>query len=185
MNLSYIQVVDSQPFGIRGAAMITNEYGLPIEFRYSDPVTPTQIQRALFGQSLEHHLIVEVVGNALLQALDNKPDIIIVEQPILLNLAAIAKTPVIRLRQTDNPPMAESGALEETGPNECLIQLSDVSSPFKIYFFDKPNLNIALTLPKLMTAGARMDLIEPLERVNKVLSLVYREKRDQLGTTRR
>jgi len=36
-----------------GGILVVNQSGLPIEFKYTDPVIPTQLQKILYGKSLE------------------------------------------------------------------------------------------------------------------------------------
>ena len=53
-----------------GGLMVTDASGLPVDFRYTDPVTPTRLQRALYGAVLDRYLRSEVVLRTLLDALE-------------------------------------------------------------------------------------------------------------------
>ena len=40
-----------------GGLLLTDESGIPLDFRYVEPITPTKLQAVLYGKALESHLL--------------------------------------------------------------------------------------------------------------------------------
>ena len=57
-----------------GGAMVTDAYGLPLEFRYTEPVRATKLQRILYGDVLEKYIHGDVIAGNLIGRLDQKPE---------------------------------------------------------------------------------------------------------------
>lgn len=68
--LGYWSVDDS---GTAGTLMVTNEQGYPLEFRVTAPVRATAIQEALYGDSLERYVNVELIGKLLVSQVQRRP----------------------------------------------------------------------------------------------------------------
>lgn len=88
--------------GLTGAAMITNERGYPREFRVTTTVRPSAVQRALYGESLDRYLVVELIGKRLaaemrqpLFVLSNIRQALEVDAPVPILFAAPADQMVI------------------------------------------------------------------------------------------
>src|SRR5476649_1728686 len=56
-----------------GGAMVTDLFGLPVEFRYTEPVAATKLQRILYGDVLERYIQTDVIIAHLLEHLESKP----------------------------------------------------------------------------------------------------------------
>jgi hypothetical protein len=54
---------------IRGAFLLTDGDTRPMEFRCTNPIRPTSLQTVLYGQMLESHLMVELIGLPLVNSL--------------------------------------------------------------------------------------------------------------------
>ena len=71
-----------------GGAMVTDAAGLPLEFRYTEPVRATKLQRILYGDVLEKYIHGDVIAANLIGRLEQKPDLFLVADPALLEAAA-------------------------------------------------------------------------------------------------
>ena len=60
-----------------GGLLLTDTSGIPIDFRYTEPITPTRLQGVLYGKALEPHLKEEVIQKTLLKELKSTPDLFI------------------------------------------------------------------------------------------------------------
>ncbi|MBD2705297.1 hypothetical protein IC229_32060 [Spirosoma sp. BT702] len=69
-----------------GALLVTDESGVPIEFKCTHAIKPTLIQRALYGDNLRPFIGVTLCGVPLYQSLKNEPDVIFIKQAFCLNL---------------------------------------------------------------------------------------------------
>lgn len=64
----------------RGAAMVTNLRGYPLEFRVCMSVRPSAVQKALYGKSLGSYMITELVGKRLIAELRHRPNLVVVNR---------------------------------------------------------------------------------------------------------
>lgn len=88
MRLGFLGVfgepTDGEP--LRGALMVTDGSGYPLEFYAATPVRPTLIQRALYGDSLERYALCELVAQPLIESVQLKPQAILVNRLTALDL---------------------------------------------------------------------------------------------------
>ncbi len=77
---------------LRGAVMVTNGRGFPLEFRVSTPVRPTAVQTALYGKSLEPYVATELLGSRLVSEIKHKYDVVLTNR--LTSIDTDASAPV-------------------------------------------------------------------------------------------
>jgi len=82
-----------------GAILITDSNGVPQEFRCSHPVKPTAIQKPLYGDTLEPYIGVQLCGIPLLNSIQLKPTLIIVDKEFLLEVREGSPYPAIFIRR--------------------------------------------------------------------------------------
>jgi hypothetical protein len=87
---------------IRGGCLVTDGDTHPLEFRVSGAIQPTSMQRILFGDALREYICIDLVGLPMLEALEGKPDLILVRDPEFLKLRPKIETPVLWARSTEN-----------------------------------------------------------------------------------
>ena len=100
-----------------GGLMVTDASGLPVDFRYTDPVTPTRLQRALYGGVLDRYLRVEVVLRTLLDALERPPSLLLVDDPDLLD-EPIDACPVALVAASQADPIGAGRRAQRRGARD-------------------------------------------------------------------
>ena len=60
----YVHKYDEQA-SYRGAFLSTDENTTPTEFRCTNIIKPTKLQRTLYGKILEEHIYVELIASPL------------------------------------------------------------------------------------------------------------------------
>src|SRR5579875_1393829 len=115
-----------------GGVMVTDASGLPVEFRYTEPVRATKLQRVLYGDVLEKYIHGEVIAANLISRLEQKPDAFLVSDPALLALLQAAGKKVAALLPARVAPLKEYGAEQEGTDGEFLLQLSETGSPARV-----------------------------------------------------
>lgn len=80
---------------IRGGALITDADTKPYEFRCTSAVKPTALQKMLYGDTLESYVHVELIGAPLIKAAKEQPSLVIVRNPLLLNVRPLIPFPVV------------------------------------------------------------------------------------------
>src|SRR5664279_4390375 len=68
IKLAYFMAV-KEGASYLGGLLVTDTSGIPLDFRYTEPITPTRLQSILYGKSLEPHLKEEVIQKTLLKEL--------------------------------------------------------------------------------------------------------------------
>jgi hypothetical protein len=170
--LSYLAVLRLSGEAFMGALLTVNDIGLPTEFIYSEPLTPTKLQLSLYGTTLGRYVMVDVVGKGLVDASQARGVPVVVAHGDLLPLATRVKRPLCQLTATTHRPLGNPGELREQSPEEYLAQLSEVQSPYHFRIYDRINFPVEQHLPNFIECAARFDLLEPLARIGRTLELI-------------
>lgn len=161
-----------------GGLLLTDSSGIPVDFRYTEPITPTRLQSVLYGKALEPHLKEEVIQKTLLKELKASPDLFVLPPADMAGgWSGEAKCPVLALQKTQETPMAHIGETFRVTPRELLLQTAEGASPLRVIFAQSvdPEAQEA-ALQKVLEAAYHMDPVEPLERVYAALqTLVHPE----------
>jgi hypothetical protein len=153
-----------------GGLMVTDPSGLPVDFRYTDPVTPTRLQRALYGNVLDRYLRSEVVLRTLLGALDRPPTLLLIDDPGLLD-EPIDACPVALVAASKADAIGPAGARSAEGTGTFLLQASESAQPVRVSL-PAGSPHEAAVVEALVALSARMDVLEPAERVRDALDVI-------------
>lgn len=185
IKLGYLAITSPVPNVYIGGLMVTDHRGLPLEFRYSEPIHPTKIQQVLYGQVLSQYIKREVILDTLLKSIEHKFKCLLVEDEHMLEIPAKGYS-ILRISETKSPPLGEVGKSEEIGTGELLLQTTPEGSPVRIQF-SPADLSAGNGESEegagparkpyeiLVEAGAFMDVQEPMKRVNKALEIICQE----------
>lgn len=159
-----------------GGLLVTDPSGIPLDFRYTEPITPTRLQSVLYGKALEPHLKEEVIQKTLLKELKLAPDLFLVPPTELAGRwSGEAKCPVLAVQRTQENPLPRLGESLRVSPREVLLQVAENSAPLRVVFASTVELaQQELALPKILDAAYHMDLTEPLERVVAALQALLK-----------
>lgn len=176
-KLAYLSTRQMPSGGIMGAVLVCDGKGFPLEFRYTEPIVPTKIQKLLYGGNLEKYLKVDVILDSLLKVISSNYDMILVNDEVLLeykDAKDIAKIAVV-----PNPILGGNDKIQITGDNECLIRIPLVENPIKIFFPKNCNCEgeqFDRITSTLISAGENLDILEPLARVQKSIDLICKRE---------
>lgn len=159
---------------IRGAMLITDTDMKPLEFRVTAPVRPQQFQKILYGELLNEHLSVELIGIPLVNAVEQKPNIVLVRDPFFLGMNAKQEIPII-LMQKEDESLLKKGA-STTKPLE---PPDSARPPVKISTSGSFESQLEEIAQQLQTIFASRNLMEPFKRIEKACEDVHNNpKRD-------
>lgn len=80
-RLAFLDVITiEEGKGLRAGILLTGPDTVPLEFHLTDCVRPTTAQKILYGAVFERHLKVEIFGKPLLEALSEKPDVVVTKE---------------------------------------------------------------------------------------------------------
>lgn len=178
----YLVVRSGDGTAYLGALMVTDSTGLPVDFRYTDPIEPTRLQRALYGGVLDRYLRTEVVTRTLLGALAQPPTMLVVDDRQLLD-EQVAPCPVVLLAASAAGALGPVGATHAQGGGSFLLQVAERENPVRVSMGEEamPAHGDAVT-EALLRLGATMDLLEPVDRVRDALDLVAAGEVDPAGS---
>ena len=154
-----------------GGLMVTDQHGLPLDFRYTDPVTPTRLQRALYGGVLDRYLRTEVVLRTLLGALETRPAVLITDDEALLE-AAEAGRPVAVWAATNGAAIGPAGTRQDEGSGARVLQVAEDEPPLRIRVAPGDGGTRERVAEDLVRLGKGMQVREPAERVHQALDLI-------------
>lgn len=181
IRLGYLLINMPLPNTYIGGAMVTDGRGLPVEFRYTEPIQPTKIQQILYGQVLSSYIKREIILETLLKSLDAPFSHLLVEDDSLLDYCGKGFT-VIRIGETKSSKIGDMGAVQELSPTELLLQVTREGSPLRLQVPESaqttPEAGAVATktvFDQLVQAGQTMDIYEPLKRIEKALETICQE----------
>lgn len=168
-----------------GGAMVTDAFGLPLEFRYTEPVRATRLQKILYGDVLEQYIQTDVIIANILDNLEQKPALFVVSDPAFLAAVEAKGRTAIWLGEGRAAPLAEVGASLVVSDDELMVQVSKTGGPVRVKFAPvsltgEAAVQVRLTrqndVLKVLTDAARtMDVGEPMRRIEKALKLLWDE----------
>ena len=94
LHLGFLTVVEVDGGGYVGGLLVTNRLGRPLEFQCTTPVKPNRTQEILYGPTLKPFLYGELIGRTLMERVQVKPQLILIDQPELLDLRTQVDVPV-------------------------------------------------------------------------------------------
>lgn len=105
----YITIVEDSQGGFLGGALVVNQRGRPIEFHCTDTLLVSRAEEILYGATLRPHLFGDRLGASLLAKIASKVEVVLVNQPELLQLGDNTIPPVVLVTggdvtAADDPP---------------------------------------------------------------------------------
>ncbi|HCI30073.1 MAG TPA: hypothetical protein PKI14_04720 [Fervidobacterium sp.] len=155
--IGYLSVLKIEDKHI-GGMLVVNDLGIPVEFKYSEPITPTKLQEIIYGSSLEYYLHTEIIARGLIQKLENRPELILTQDSSLLfdkNIVTITFLPQSIPEKREN--------------NEAIVNLNN--SSIRITFQENTKFEDSL-VEKIIDFASRIDIFEPFNRVEKALGYI-------------
>jgi hypothetical protein len=56
-----------------GGILVVDKKGIPLEFKYVEPIRPSRLQAVLYGNTIDRYIRVESVGIPLIESSEHKP----------------------------------------------------------------------------------------------------------------
>lgn len=174
MHLAYLIAGSIDHDSWSGGLLVTDEKGLPLDFRYVEPIRPTKLQKLIYGGSLQRYLLLEAIGNTLLRDTASKAKWVFTSDPLLLELerdsgcrfVAISKGEIERMMAVGEWLMEEAGCV--------FLQLAPSGPPYRFKFNSDEDETTNRIAEELSVIARELDLFEPLQRVKQALEEICR-----------
>jgi hypothetical protein len=153
-----------------GAVLITNEHGVPVEFRCTYPIRPTPIQKPLYGDALEPHIGVELCGRPLLASLDHSPSILLVDRDFLLDLQPLSSCPIVLVARAGEAIEVQMRSGDErTWIRRRVSSPAGRFQPIDVRAHQDREGELDVIVPKVESIFGHLDLLEPFDRIAQAL----------------
>ena len=157
LHLGFLTVLDLAGGSYVGGLLVTNKLGRPLEFQCTTPVKPNRTQEILYGPTLKPFVYSELIGKTLIERLQVKPQLLLIDQPELLDLREHVAIPLACIVTKKNTP-AEL-------PDQTQIGLG--SRRVRFHLEHTADADKVAEHSALVPEDA--DTAEPLERVREAL----------------
>ncbi len=159
-----------------GALMVTDGAGIPLEFKYTEPIRPTRIQAIIYGGALERYIKIEVIRGKLTKSLATRPELIFVDTSDLSLVGLCEGVPMVALQRARIPHLDRPGDTRRPKENELIVQAQAGSDPLRLIFGAADGEQQDRVAAMLVELSGSMDPAEPLERVEQALHALLREE---------
>ena len=147
-----------------------------MDFKYTDPVNPTKVQRIIYGSVLEQYIRNHVIIGALLKEITVSPAFYVVSQHQLFDIEEANKLTLVAIQRTQFAALGERGTVTRAKENEVLLQGGSDPHPLRVVFGQIPADQQEALLKDIIQLSKHMDLVEPIERLEKALKTLCLEK---------
>ncbi|MEB3328377.1 MAG: hypothetical protein VKQ33_04000 [Candidatus Sericytochromatia bacterium] len=169
-RLAYFKAMVWASGAYAGGLMIVDSAGLPLDFRYTEPITPTRLQEVLYGRSLDRFMRAEVLFRHLCTRIEPRPTLVLVDDEGLLSQPAASA--VVYVAETRLPPFSAAAELHDVNECEWLLQVTEAGSPLRFKLHEpQAGDEEAVATWFLTAAAAGLDPLEPFNRVRAALEL--------------
>ncbi len=158
-----------------GGILVTNHLSIPLEFKYTEPIVPTSMQKILFGKALDKYIKDTLVRDQLAKEIGVKPLLYIVGQEDRYNLSPIDGRDTVAVQKVSIPQAAMVGRMARTKDREVIVQLE--SSDYVRLTFATLDETVQQKMVNLIIELSQtMDIVEPLERVDNALKSLCQDQ---------
>ena len=158
---------------IRGAFLLTDLNTKPVEFRCTNPIRPTTLQSMLYGDILEQHIMVELIGIPLITSLKERPALILVREPAFIGTRPRVEIPIIQVIKEESLPVSSAA---EGNTNQLLDSASGRFDPVVLVTHAKSPTDREQAKTILAEVFESHDLLEPFNRIESALEQVHAQK---------
>ncbi len=135
-RMSFWDMCLSQEAGerqFRGAVLLTDHRGIPRDFRYTDPISPSRVEKVLYGGALDVYLKEEVILGSLLGAVELRPALWFCrDRELLRSFRSRVSSPVLVLQESPHAPLDHVGEVLPQGEGSVfLVQARRLPRPLR------------------------------------------------------
>jgi hypothetical protein len=159
-----------------GAILVTNQIGVPVEFKYTEPVAATRLHRVLYGAVLERYLHETVIRDRLGREIRSLPDYFIAPYSEREYLGPLAGRAMMAVQRANLTAGESSGTFTRIRDREVIAELED-GPALRIAFSTVDDAEQHHMLAWLQEFARTMDVLEPLDRAAAALEILCLETR--------
>jgi hypothetical protein len=160
-----------------GGILVTNHIGVPLEFKYTEPVTASELHKILYGSVLDRYLHETVIRDRLAREVRTEPEYFIAPYEEREFLSQVAGKEMMAVQRFKAAAGEVSGPFVRIRDREAIVALEE-GEVMRLAFSTADEAQQHGMATWLQEIGRTMDVLEPLDRVAAALrSLCGEEKR--------
>jgi hypothetical protein len=136
-----------------GAVLVTDSHGVPVEFKFTEPIVPSKTQRMVYGRVLERFLREDVIRNRLFGEVTQAPSLFVLPPDEFEGYQGGGSPEVVALRRE----------------SEILVQFAAGEDAARISFGRMDRRLQEKIVQFLFHLSRSMDVLEPMERLDMAL----------------
>lgn len=151
--------------------LVTDRFGIPLEFHYVAPLTPPELHRKLYGEALEEYVCDRVMRPALAARSAIRPDCFLCTFDEWGFGEPLAGVPLVAARaEPAAARTSQEGLSALTRVGQCeLSMVSRLQRSIRLRFAEEDGTLQRSLADRLLLADGTMDLLEPLARLEATL----------------
>jgi hypothetical protein len=155
-----------------GAILVTNQIGVPLEFKYSEPVVATKLHKILYGSVLEKYLHETVIRDRLGREVRTSPNYFITSFDEKEFLGPVADREMMAVQKYAMPPGEFSDPFNRIRDREAIIKLEEEPIYLRLAFSTAEEGVQHIMASWLQEIAHTMDILEPLDRIRSALTSI-------------
>lgn len=160
-----------------GAILVTNQVGVPVEFKYTEPVVVTRMHKILYGAALDRYLHETVIRERLSRELRTEPEFFLTPYDEKDFLAPMVSKEMMAVQRMAPGQCEASGPFTRIREREAIVALEE-DLLLRVAFSTADDAVQHYAATWLQELGRTMDVLEPIDRVFSALrSLCGEDKR--------
>jgi hypothetical protein len=152
-----------------GAILVTNQIGVPLEFKYTEPVVATKLHKILYGSVLEKYLHETVIRDRLGREVRTAPNYFITSYDEKEFLGSLANREMMAVQKCPLPPGELSGPFNRIRERETVVELEEEPNFLRLAFSTADETIQHSMVAWLQEIARTMDVLEPLDRITSAL----------------
>ncbi len=157
--IGFVTALEDESHGYFGGYLVLSSLGRPLEFHCSTPVQPNQAQRILYGPTLKEYVLADLIGQTLLAKSQLPVQAVLTDQREMLGLALMSDDIIVCIESADNA----AHLLDiQRGP-------SLVVKDYQLFGTPTCHWQGESIEPLIQSLAARVDLMEPFERIRAAI----------------
>lgn len=158
-----------------GGVLIVDKKGIPIEFKYIEPIKPSRLQTLLYGNTMDRYIRIESVGIPLVDAIEHKPNILFIREEPFLEESKWS-FPIVSISRYKGEVLANIGEFKELENGEFLLKI-DTNLPIRARIDKKSRERLQDLIILLIEVGQNFDIMEPFSRLEEAIKFIWREQK--------
>jgi hypothetical protein len=158
-----------------GAILVTNQIGVPLEFKYTEPVIATKLHKILYGSVLERYLRETVIRDRLGREVRTAPSYFIAPYEEKEFLGSLANREMMAVQKCGLPPADFTGPFSRIREREAIIELEGEPVFLRLAFSTADETAQQDMVCWLREIARTMDILEPLDRIASALTNICGE----------